>query len=114
MADIMAFIDDECYELEEKAEKIFDYITGLENKLAEKEKESLKYFNEYRVWKRKCDFLENDQIKILEHNQDKISFAVEQLEKVKQNILSNITFGIESVAIMNSIDNQIKQLKEME
>ena len=47
-------------------------------------------------------------------DQDKISFALEQLEKVKENILSNITFGIESVGIMNSIDNQIKQLKEME
>ena len=44
-------------------------------------------------------------------DQDKISFAVEHLEKVKENILSNITFGIESVGIMNSIDNQIKQLK---
>ena len=51
--------------------------------LAEKEKESLKYFNEYRAWKSKCELLEQDQTKILEINQDKISFAVKTFEVVE-------------------------------
>lgn len=43
--------------------------------------------------------------KYVENNQDKISFAVEQLEKVKEKIK-----GYEKIYI----DNQIKQLKEGE
>lgn len=87
-------------------------IEKLEAKLAEKEKEltymtkqAKKFNNEAQKYFEDACCNDND-------NQDKISFCIEQLEKVKNNILSNITFGIESVGIMNSIDNQIKQLKE--
>ena len=86
-------------------------IADLEAKLDEKEKQ-------IETQKRNIEFLydlfvspQGEQtLKAI--NQDKISFAVEQLEKVKTNILSNITFGIESVGIMNSIDNQIEELKK--
>ena len=59
-------------------------------------------------------------------NQDKISFAVEQLEKVKEKILSyeNVYYQflesgakvpvvcLENFRVKQTIDNQIKQLKE--
>lgn len=86
--------------------------------LAEKEqqyKESVEKILHYR-----------DRV-ILEHNQDKISFCIEQLEKVKENLIEDLfdlyrspcliyeTYGDEydSViqdAINNTIDKQIKQL----
>lgn len=48
-----------------------------------------------------------------EINQDKISFAVEQLEKARSNILCNEKFYFENLNkyIDEQLDNQIKQLK---
>lgn len=74
----------------------------LKEKLAEKEKELIGR-------KKLCD-LRYEQLK--QAHQDKINFAVEQLLQVKEKILSNTTFGIESVEIMNSIDKQIEELKK--
>ena len=100
------------YDLEQK-------ISDLEAKLAEKEKENELMAKTLRMTK----FVEK------EINQDKISFAVEQLEKVKElcrekfnwwensewegdiydkSDVSNAYFDIEA-----NIDNQIKQLKEI-
>lgn len=49
-------------------------------------------------------------------NQDKITFALEQLEKVKENLLydKNFYFSNWKQEISEVFDNQIKQLKEME
>ena len=51
-------------------------------------------------------------------NQDKISFAVEQLEKVKEEIGNNISpiifqdsYWLGKQTVLDKIDNQIKQLK---
>ena len=88
----------------------------LEHQLAEKEKESLKYFNEYRAWKSKCELLEQDQTKILETNQGKISFCIEKLVNIQKYISDNAVFVEEECfgrEINDFIDNQIKQLKEM-
>ena len=91
-----------------------DEINELKQQLAEKETRIAEL--EDKDWyEETIKQLEEQNGRLIEkRDQDKISFAVEQLEKVKTNILSNITFGIESVGIMNSIDNQIKQLKERE
>ena len=53
---------------------------------------------------------------LAEHDQDKISFAVEQLEKVKEYIERDKDWQVFAIAglIKNQIDNQIKQLKEGE
>ena len=50
----------------------------------------------------------------IKHNQDKISFAVEQLEKVKGKIQHNILFVNcdDYVNVIEEIDNQIKAIKE--
>ena len=55
-----------------------------------------------------------------EKDQEKIEFAVEQLEKVKNYIIGNETYTFGDYPIVyvedmtEAIDNQIKQLKEME
>ena len=100
------------------AEKEFkQQIADLEAKLAEKECEIKQLNNIILISQLQAP--EEQRLKIIgssccQYNpkRDKISFAVEQLEKVKTNILSNITFGIESVGIMNSINNQIEELKK--
>lgn len=61
----------------------------------------------------------NEQDKIIKelkkHNQDKISFAVEQLEKVKElcnnPLIQNVYVNIPGFRVSNFIDNQIKELK---
>lgn len=68
----------------------------LEAKLAEKDKE----------------ITQRLVIQERDYNQDKISFAVEQLEKVKEYIKTNL-MSFQKVPIIQEIDNQIKQLKEM-
>ena len=54
---------------------------------------------------------ENDQLK--QQRQDKISFAIEQLEKVKGKIQHNILFvdGDDYLNVIEEIDNQINELK---
>ena len=53
-----------------------------------------------------------------QHNQDKISFAVEQLEKVKEWTHDNASYvlgdfaSVWEDALLDELDNQIKQLKE--
>ena len=49
--------------------------------------------------------------KLAIQSQDKISFAVEQLEKVKEFLVSG--YAVDNEEIEKEIDNQIKQLKEM-
>ena len=101
-----------CTEKDKQIEQLKEWTDGtIIAKWTDAENKIKKLEDELTGRKKLCD-LRYNQLK--QQHQDKISFAVEQLEKVKQNILSNITFGIESVAIMNSIDNQIKQLKEIE
>ena len=85
----------------------------LEHQLAEKEKESLKYFNEYRAWKSKCELLEQDQTKILETNQDKISFAVEALEIAQKYVQQYVNNFDDMNDCLCAIDSQIKAIKEM-
>lgn len=102
---------DELYEYQQKDRQIAD----LEAKLAEKEEE-LKYYE--TLLKRQCSECKD---------QDKISFAIEQLEKVKDDLLDISSpywqyFAKSGDAFMTYedveqwtkefIDNQIKQLKE--
>lgn len=112
----------------------------LKEQLAEKDKEieQLKKFDDlnktfFELFRTafkepdKVDDLFNTLKTIQEkHNQDKISFAVEQLEKVKEKILSyeNVYYQflesgakvpvvcLENFRVKQTIDNQIKQLKE--
>ena len=92
----------------------------IQKQLEEKEKE----IDEFkRIWE-KChisDLLEDKRkenkilVKTIEQtNQDKISFALEQLEKVKENIHYLLSFDYNLLSKVNEqFDNQIKQLKEM-
>ena len=102
-------------------------VEDLQKQLAEKEKE---YQSFKKIADENVNYLKN---RILEetrnHNQDKISFAVEQLEKVKELLLENLydlyskpseiwdeygdLYDVEvENAVNGTIDNQIKQLKE--
>ena len=103
----------------------------LKEQLVEKDKEieQLKKFNDlnkafFNLFRaafkgpNKIDDLFNTLKTIQEkHNQDKISFAVEQLEKVKNYMITNEKDMFGANYLMNSgyvlefIDNQIKELK---
>ena len=117
-------------------------VEELKQQLAEKEKELTrlkKNWNNSRTQQRRLytelnkkyrDLVEDDYYKgweimglnmdIENLNQDKISFCIEQLEKVKERV-KNIKFhglqlGVQQlikVSVFYEIDNQIKQLKEM-
>ena len=121
-------------------EKLKQENQQLKQQLAEKDKEieQLKKFDDLNrnffalfrtAFKEpdKVDDLFNTLKTIQEkHNQDKISFALEQLEKVKEKILSyeNVYYQflesgakvpvvcLENFRVKQTIDNQIKQLKE--
>jgi multidrug resistance efflux pump len=79
----------------------------LKQQLAEKEKE----------YKESVEKILSSRDKlVLEYNQDKISFAVEQLNQAKGKIKHNVLFldCDDYVNVMEELDNQIKQLKEIE
>ena len=79
----------------------------LKQQLAEKDKEIERLNLEFETqedWQEKWQKLYDETCNL---NQDKISFAIEQLEKVK-DYAQHIQGGL-----INYIDNQIKQLKEM-
>lgn len=81
--------------LNENAELVF--------KLAEKEKDLII----------KCRTIGVLVEKNEKNNQDKISFALEQLEKVKELLYAELRFDYSLyLRAMHEIDNQIKQLKE--
>lgn len=82
-------------------------ISDIEAKLAEKtltiEQINKAFIENRSLWKGKYE----------RANQDKISFAVEQLEKVKENIHYLLSFDYNLLSKVNEqFDNQIKQLKE--
>ena len=84
-------------------------IADLEAKLAEKEKE----IESYKHFKITIGTMENNQVDISSTtytDQDKISFAVEQLEKLKVELHIIHTNGYLK-AIDEEIDNQINGLK---
>ena len=100
---------------------IYKQISDLEAKLAEKEKELAEYADINNTLnsglQEKCILCEE------EHNQDKISFAVEQLEKVKNGLMryagaicnedasiKSYSYVIRDEDFEKHIDNQIKRL----
>jgi hypothetical protein len=82
-------------------------LNDLEAKLAEKEKEN----NHLHIAINKMSI---DLSKSLKNSQDKISFALEQLNQAKGKIKHNVLFldCDDYVNVMGELDNQIKQLKE--
>lgn len=84
---------------EEEDRKLKQQLAEKENRIKKLNIEAQKYFE---------DAYCNDF-----HNQDKISFAVEQLEKVKELLYPELRFDYSLyLRVMHEIDNQIKQLKE--
>ena len=81
---------------------VLEYVADLEVKLAEKEKELVGR-------KKLCD-LRYEQLK--KSHQDKISFTVEQLEKVYEYTANVWWVDGVSEAVCNFIDQQIKELKD--
>ena len=100
-------------------DKEADWLKGnrnydqLKKQLAEKEKE----IESYKHFKITIGTMENNQVDISSTtytDQDKISFAVEQLEKTRKlidELLDNC--GDKQYKVWEVFDNQIKQLKEM-
>lgn len=100
----------------------------LKQQLAEKEKTEKQfktlYFNKCLDYEHLHEKLEDKYAEfelkeydykqtIFEKDQDKISFAVEQLEKVKEYITSGLAFDVDvQIWFEEYIDNQIKRLKE--
>ena len=99
-------------------EKFNKVISDLEAKLAEKEKE----IESYKHFKITIGTMENNQVDISSTtytDQDKISFAVEQLEKLKKFVKENESWEIKgsdySIVyaddVLDQIDNQINVLR---
>lgn len=100
-------------------------LDRLNEQLAEKDKD-IKYFKEsyYMIQDEKDHYAGQclnlqDRIEELEkiisesfHNQDKISFAVEQLELAQKYIQQYVNNFDDMYDCLYAIDNQIKQLKE--
>lgn len=97
----------------------------LKQQLAEKEKEISNLNGLVRERDKQIKNLKTNKKRVIEHkNKTKISFAVEQLEKVKDIILNERKITSFNFDIFNKgkdtalfwlneqIDNQIKQLKE--
>ena len=88
-------------------------IVELKQQLAEKDKEISEYIkivdDLHKQLSDKCDFCDKTK------DQDKISFAIAELEKVKSVINTSVRDDhiIWDFDIKAHIDNQIKQLKEM-
>lgn len=112
-----------CYSLMFKVSNDFvkgltDKIADLEAKLAEKESkiETLKQRIDSIVKIYSNDFVSKDtelkelRYKVKQHNQDKISFCIEQLKWVEKLLLDN-AFNDLSV-VLGEIDNQIEELKK--
>lgn len=105
------------YKLEELLNQQYKENQQLKQQLDEKEKELSEYVkivdDLHKQLSDKCDFCNKTK------DQDKISFAVEQLEKVKNYMITDekdmfgANYLINSVYVLEFIDNQIKQLKEM-
>ena len=111
----------------------YEEISDLEAKLAEKDAELKKWSTQYArayVNRQNCLIAEKvelqkqlaDKDKEIEycndfHNQDKISFAVKQLEKVKNYIITDekdmfgANYLMKSGYVLEFIDNQINELK---
>ena len=99
-------------------------IEELKQQLAEKEKEIECLRTRQFIDMTEKEMLElkiathNEDLKKIKHifDQDKISFAVGQLEKVKELLWDSINdetpYG-DVIGVREEIDNQIKQLKEM-
>ena len=84
----------------------------LKQQLVEKDKEIDKLYEENEDWSNANQVL---QIKLKNKDQDKISFAVEQLEKVREIALKDFDLdkcNLSLARVLDKIDNQIKQLKE--
>lgn len=114
---------DDCYEhwewrhdiswRQEQIDNLTQKISDIEAKLAEKDEmieklkdESVKYYC--------AAFNYKEHLKQAE--QDKISFTVEKLEKVKEFLINSVAwwgYKCGGVSPTEFIDNQIKQLKEM-
>lgn len=90
----------------------------LKQQLAEKEKLIEFYINSGKELCEEINKLNSQALNYCDEidnaNQDKISFALEQLEKVKELLYPELRFDYSLyLRVMHEIDNQIKQLKEM-
>lgn len=92
-------------------EKLQDKVADLEAKLAEKEKEISNLNGLVRERDKRIKNLKTNKKRVIEHkNKTKISFAVEQLERLKVKLHIIHTNGYLK-AIDEEIDDQIKKLK---
>ena len=98
-------------------EKFNKVIADLDAKLAEKDEELAEKDKELAYVTEQAKKFNNEAQKYFEdaycndfHKRDKISFAIEELEKVKEFV--NDIYGEYSASVItNFIDNQIKELK---
>ena len=98
-------------EIEEILHKQDQQIADLEAKLAEKDEEIAYLTKQVKKFNNEAQKYFEDAYCNDFHNQDKISFAVEQLEKLKVELHIIHTNGYLK-AIDEEIDDQIKELKE--
>ena len=139
-ADLEAKLAESEKEKEYYQDLYFTSVKGqeqLKQQLAEKEKEiislecviseihnDIKEMHEFKVGEDEYDLTDSDarfslQCDLLNNEQDKISFCIEQLEKVKEEIGNNISpiifqdsYWLGKQTVLDKIDNQIEELKK--
>ena len=113
----------EIREYDKEDMRLRDYAKSLEQQLDEKDKEIDILKKDYEfVTKQYKELMRTGDFIIEQKDQDKISFCVEQLEKVKKLFKGKYRYDVEesdfAVVYEDDVDeifdNQIKQLKEME
>lgn len=110
--------EDTCY-YEQLVEMKNQKIADLEAKLSEKDKQLEKLKSENHALISDYAYQEADMFELTQklaiQDQDKISFAVEQLTLFKNTIVNkmNNPYSLNIKHILSDFDNQIKQLKEM-
>ena len=109
--------------LKAKLERKNQQINQLKQQLAEKDKEierlkEITIFKDSRNMTTKINGVDfsDEQIIILQNldilkKYDQSQLAIQELEKVKDFAFENTMLGIETVAVINQIDQQIKELK---
>ena len=99
----------QCAELVEENEQLKQQLAEKEkqNKILKSENHALMSDNAYQ----EEDIFELNSLKEYYKN-NTIDFAVAELEKMKEDILLDISIGIQREWISNKIDKQIKELKE--
>ena len=118
IADLEAKLTRTQNELSAKVEYIHELVEvkdDYKQQLADKKKEIEQLKEQRHIYLNRsveeCNKITDLEFELQHKDQDKISFAVEQLEKVKRQIIEDTVWELTCEDVLEIIDNQIKAIK---